>query len=211
MKIAVYNQEGKEQGEISLPKEIFQVPMNADLVHQVFISQNANKRQASAHTKNRGEVRGGGRKPWRQKGTGRARVGSIRSPLWKGGGVTGGPRNEKVFTKDIPKKMRRKALYMVLSEKAKNNLVVVLDNMEFENTKTKAIANVIKKLPAGKGSRLVLYPEKNNKIFLSARNIAKTGVSQARNVNVVDLLNYQYVLVSKDGIKEIEQTFLSKT
>src|SRR3989338_5905457 len=127
MKYPVYNQEGKEEGTTVLPKEIFDVKMNADLVHQVFISHTANQRQNSAHTKNRGEVRGGGRKPWRQKGTGRARHGSIRSPIWKGGGVSGGPRNEKNWEKEIPKKMRRSALFMVLSEKAKNNLVLVLD------------------------------------------------------------------------------------
>src|SRR3989338_9034179 len=124
MKIDVYNEKGEVTGSTILPKEIFQVPMNADLVHQVLISQTANKRQISAHTKNRAEVRGGGRKPWRQKGTGRARVGSIRSPLWRGGGITFGPRTEKVYARDIPKKMRRKALLMVLSEKAKNDLVL---------------------------------------------------------------------------------------
>jgi len=210
MKIPVYNQEGKESGEMTLSKDIFEVPMNADLVHQVLISHTANQRQNSAHTKNRGEVRGGGRKPWRQKGTGRARHGSIRSPLWKGGGVTFGPRNDKNWEKDIPKKMKRKALYMVLSQKAKDNLLVVLDKLEMEKPKTKAMHDVIKKLPVNSESRLVLYSDGNNKIFLAARNIKKTGVSEARNLNIVDLLNYKYVVVSKDGIKEIEKTFLKK-
>ena len=210
MKIPVYNQEGKESGEMTLSKDIFEVPMNADLVHQVLISHTANQRQNSAHTKNRGEVRGGGRKPWRQKGTGRARHGSIRSPLWKGGGVTFGPRNDKNWEKDIPKKMKRKALYMVLSQKAKDNLLVVLDKLEMEKPKTKAMHDVIKKLPVNSESRLVLYSDGNNKIFLAARNIKKTGVSEARNLNIVDLLNYKYVVVSKDGIKEIESTFSSK-
>ena len=210
MKIPVYNQEGKESGEMTLSKDIFEVPMNADLVHQVLISHTANQRQNSAHTKNRGEVRGGGRKPWRQKGTGRARHGSIRSPLWKGGGVTFGPRNDKNWEKDIPKKMKRKALYMVLSQKAKDNLLVVLDKLEIEKPKTKAMHDVIKKLPVNSESRLVLYSDGNNKIFLAARNIKKTGVSEARNLNIVDLLNYKYVLLSKDGIKEIEKTFLKK-
>jgi len=210
MKTQVYNQQGKKTGEMVLPKEIFQVPLNADLVHQVLISHTANKRQVSAHTKDRSEVRGGGRKPWRQKGTGRARHGSIRSPLWKGGGVTGGPRNDKVYEKDIPKKMRKKALFMVLSQKAKDNLLVVLDKLEMEKPKTKQMAQIIKKLPCGSGSRLVLIHDGKN-IFLAARNIVKTGVSEARNLNIVDLLNYKYVLVSKDGIKEIEKTFLKKT
>jgi len=206
MKVAVYNQEGKESGEVTLPKEIFQVPLNADLVHQVLISQTANKRQVSAHTKTRGEVRGGGRKPWRQKGTGRARHGSIRSPLWKGGGVTGGPRNDKVYEKDIPKKMRKKALFMVLSEKVKNNLLVVLDTMVVEDAKTKTMASMIKKLPASNASRLIAYNNGDKKVFLASRNIAKTGASETRNLNVVDLLNYKYLLISKDGIKEIEKT-----
>ena len=209
MKVDTYNQKGEVSGSAVLPKEIFQVPMNADLVHQVLISQRANKRQVSAHTKDRSEVRGGGRKPWMQKGTGRARVGSIRSPLWKGGGVTGGPRNEKVYEREIPKKMRRKALYMVLSQKVKNNLLVVLDKMEIKVPKTKEMAQIIEKLPAGKASRLVVSSDNKN-IFMAARNIKKTGVSEARNLNLVDLLNYKYLLISKDGIKEIENTFSLK-
>lgn len=207
MKVQVFTQEGKEAGEMSLPKEIFEVPMNADLVHQVFISHKSNQRQVSAHTKNRGEVRGGGRKPWKQKGTGRARHGSTRSPIWIGGGVSGGPRNEKNFTKDLPKKMKRKALLMVLSEKAKNNLVVVIDKMEIEKPKTKALVDMIKKLPVKNQSRLIAYSDGAKNVFLSARNITKTGVLESRNLNVVDLLNYKYLLVSKDGVKEIEKTF----
>src|SRR3989344_2772080 len=145
MEIAVYNQQGKKMEEtIKLPKEIFEVPMNADLVHQVLISQTANKRQVSAHTKTRGEVRGGGRKPWRQKGTGRARHGSTRSPIWKGGGVSGGPRNDKNYERTIPQKMRRRALHMVLSEKVKNNLLVVIDSLDMEKAKTKQMAATIK-------------------------------------------------------------------
>lgn len=207
MKISVYNQAGKEAGEMTLPKEIFEVPMNADLVHQVFISHTANQRQVSAHTKNRGEVRGGGRKPWRQKGTGRARHGSTRSPIWVGGGVSGGPRNEKNYEREIPKKMRRKALYMVLSEKVKNNLFLVMDDLAIEKPKTKLISETLKKLPCGNESRLILSTD-DKKLFLATRNIAKTGVLEARNLNIVDLLNYKYVVVSKDGVREIEKTFV---
>ncbi len=129
MKVDLYNQKGEVEGSVILPKEIFEVAFNSDLVHQVAVSLMANKRQISAHTKNRAEVQGSGIKPWRQKGTGRARHGSIRSPLWRGGGITFGPRTEKVFEKDIPKKMRRKALFMVLSEKAKNNQIIVLEKI----------------------------------------------------------------------------------
>ncbi|MSU54240.1 MAG: 50S ribosomal protein L4 [Candidatus Staskawiczbacteria bacterium] len=210
MKTAVYTKDGKEAGEITLPKEIFEVPMNADLVHQVLISQTGNKRQVGAHTQNRGEVRGGGRKPWRQKGTGRARHGSTRSPIWKGGGVSGGPRNDKNYTKEIPTKMRRKALFMVLSEKAKKNLLVVLDSASIEKPKTKDMASTIKNLPIKLDSRLVVYQTADKKMFLATRNIKKTGVSEARNLNVVDLLNYKYLLISREGIKEIETTFVKK-
>jgi len=211
MKIAVYNQEGKEAGEMTLPKEIFEVPMNLDLVHQVAVSQMSNMRQGSAHTKNRGEVRGGGRKPWRQKGTGRARHGSIRSPIWKGGGVSGGPRNDRNFEREIPKKMRKKALFMVLSQKAKSNLLVILEKLEMEKPKTKVIVDLIKKLPANSSSRLVLYSDGNNNIHLASRNIKRTAVLAARNLNLVDLLNYKYLQTTKDGIKEIEATFGSKS
>lgn len=208
MEVSVYNQKGKKMEEtVKLPKEIFEVPMNADLVHQVFISQTANKRQVGAHTKNRSEVRGGGRKPWRQKGTGRARHGSTRSPIWKGGGVSGGPRNDAVFEKTIPTKMRRKALCMVLSQKAKQNLLVILDSMDMEKAKTKDIATTIQNSPIKASSRLVVSQNADKKVFMAARNIAKTGVSEARNLNVVDLLNYKYVLVSKEAIKDIESTF----
>lgn len=211
MKVDTYNQKGEISGSAVLPNDIFEVPMNADLVHQVLISQTANKRQVSAHTKTRGEVRGGGRKPWRQKGTGRARHGSIRSPLWKGGGVTGGPRNDKNYTKGIPVKMRRKALFMVLSEKVKSNLLIVLDKLEVENSKTKVMAEMIKRLPVNNGSRLILYSDGNNRVYLAARNIKKTGVSEARNLNLVDLLNYKYLLLTKDSINIIEKTFLESS
>ncbi len=207
MKADVYSQKGEKVGEISLPKEIFEVKLNADLVHQVLVSQMANKRQVSAHTKFRGEVSGGGKKPWRQKGTGRARHGSIRSPLWRGGGVTFGPRTERVFEREIPKKMRRKALLMVLSEKARNKVLIVMDELKMESPKTKEIAKALKKLPANGKSLLIALPQYDKNAFLSARNIKKTAVEDARNLNVADLLQYKYLLMTKDGIKTIEKTF----
>ena len=207
MKIDVYNQEGKVVGNATLPKDIFDVKENSDLVHQVAVSQMANKRQISAHTKNRGDVRGGGKKPWRQKGTGRARHGSIRSPLWKGGGVTFGPRNDKVFEKDIPKKMRRKALFIVLSLKVKNSQLVVLDKIELEKSKTKEMAKSLLKLPCKEQSTLVVLPDYDKKLFLATRNIKKTGVEEARNLNVLQLLNYKYLLMPKEAIKTIKETF----
>jgi large subunit ribosomal protein L4 len=208
MKFPVYNQEGKDAGEVNLPKDIFEVEFNADLVHQVSVSLSANKRQISAHTKNRGEVRGGGKKPWRQKGTGRARVGSNRSPIWKGGGITHGPRNDRIFAVEIPKKMRRKALFMVLSEKAKNQTLVILDKIELEKGKTKEVAAFLAKLPCKKSRTLIAMPNFDKKVFLAARNIDKTTVEDARNLNVLDLLNSKYLLMTKDSIKTIEKTFV---
>ncbi len=207
VKIDVYNQEGKVVGDATLPKGIFEVKLNTDLVHQIAVSLSANNRQISAHTKNRGEVSGGGKKPWRQKGTGRARHGSIRSPLWKGGGVTHGPRVERVFEKDIPKKMRRKALFMVLSQKAKNKQLVVLDKIELEKGKTKEMAKSLAKLPCYSQATLIALPNYDKKIFLASRNIKKTSVEDARNLNVLQLLNHKYLLLTKESIKTIENTF----
>ena len=208
MKIDVYNQKGEVTGSTNLPKDIFEVVLNSDLVHQVVVSLMANKRQISAHAKIRSEVRGGGKKPWRQKGTGRARHGSTRSPIWKGGGITHGPRNDRIFEREIPKKMRRKALFMVLSEKAKQNLIVVLDKIEFEKPATKEMVKFLMKLPSKDESKLIALQDYDKKVVLSARNIKKTDIDDARNLNVLDLLNHKYLLMTKDSIKTIEKTFV---
>lgn len=210
MKAIVYNQKGEKAGEVSLPKEIFDVKLNSDLLHQVVVSQMANKRQITAHTKDRSEVSGGGKKPWRQKGTGRARHGSIRSPLWKGGGITFGPRKDRIFEKTLPKKMRRKALFMVFSEKAKGNLLVILDKIQIDKPKTKEFAKILRKLPCKENSCLIALPEYDKKVFLSARNIKKTNIVEARNLNVIDLMSSKYLLMGKDTIKTIEKTFNNK-
>ncbi len=208
MKAKTYNQKGEEIGEVELPKEIFEIKLNTDLVHQVVLAQQANQRQGSAKVKARGEVRGGGRKPWRQKGTGRARAGSIRSPIWRGGGVTFGPTTEKVFKKRIPKKMRRKALLMVLSAKAKENLLLVLDKLEIEKPKTKAMAELLNKLFLKKGSGLIVLPKMDKSIILSVKNIPKADTIQAKDLNVLDLLSYKYLVVPKEAIRIIKDTFL---
>ena len=208
MKTAVYNEKGEEVGTVLLPKEIFEVKMNSDLAHQVVVSQMANRRRVIAHTKGRGQVRGGGKKPWRQKGTGRARHGSIRSPLWRGGGVTFGPTKERVFKKEIPKKMRKKALLMVLSAKAKENLILVLDNLKIEKPNTKRVVAILKELPLKGKSCLLALPAYDKNIILSARNIPKTETIEARNLNALDLLSFKYLLMPKDTIKTIKETFL---
>jgi large subunit ribosomal protein L4 len=208
MKAIIYNQSGKEVGDITLPKEIFEVKLNADLVHQIMVSMSSNQRQNSAHTKNRSEVSGSGIKPWKQKGTGRARHGSKRSPIWRGGGITFGPRNERNYEKTIPAKMRRKALLMLLSEKAKANQLVVLDKIELEKGKTKEVATSLSKLPCKSQTTLIALSGYDKKIVLAARNIKKTSIEDARNLNVLDLLNHKYLLMPQDAIKTIEKTFI---
>ena len=212
MKAILYNQQGEEVGTTLLSKEIFDVKMNNDLLHQVVVSQMANRRKVIAHTKDRGEVRGGGKKPWRQKGTGRARHGSIRSPLWRGGGVTFGPRKEKVFKKKIPKKMKRKALFMALSDKLKNNLLIVLDGLKLEKVKTKFLAELVgnwrsKIKNFKKGNVLIILPKNDKNIILSARNISGIDTTWAGNLNALDVLSYKYLVVMKDSVKTIKDTF----
>ena len=208
MKYNIYNQEGKEIGQTLLPKEIFGLKTNPDLVHQVVVSQMANRRQVIAHTRDRGEVRGGGRKPWRQKGTGRARHGSIRSPLWRGGGVTFGPTKERVFKKKIPEKMRRLALFMALSGKVKNNLLILLDKLKVEKAKTKLMAEILKKLPCKEKSSLIALPEIDKNLILATRNIPKIETIQAKDLNCLDLLSFKYLIMPKESIKVIKDTFL---
>jgi len=208
MKYSLYNQENKEIGTILLPKEVFEVKVNPDLVHQVVVSQMANKRRVIAHTKGRGEVRGGGRKPWRQKGTGRARHGSIRSPIWRGGGVTFGPTKNRVFKKKINKKMRRKALFMVLSAKVNEKLITVLDNLKLEKAKTNEISKILKKILPPKTSALMILPQKDEKILRAGKNIPKFRIIEARNLSALDLLSFKYLILAKEAVKKIQETFL---
>lgn len=207
MLVKTYDQTGKEVGQTRLPSEIFGVKINPDTVHRVVVAQTANKRQVTAHTKDRSEVRGGGKKPWRQKGTGRARHGSIRSPLWRGGGVTFGPRKERNFKQKINKKMRRKALFMVLSAKAKENFLVILNEIKLEKPKTKLMAEIIKKLPVKSSSCLFVLPSMDQPLIRASRNIPKVKPIQAKDLNVLELLSYKYLLMPKESINVIKETF----
>lgn len=206
MKVNVYNQKGEEAGTVVLPKDIFEVEINPDVVYQVAIAQAANRRKPIANTKGRGEVRGGGKKPWRQKGTGRARHGSIRSPLWRGGGITFGPTKEKIYKQKINEKVKRIALFMVLSAKARDNVLTVMDEIKFSEPKTKQMKDIIKAL-ALKGSVLVAFPGPQKNVFLSTRNIPGAKAIEAKNLNVFDLLSSKNLLMSKDAIKTIKETF----
>jgi len=215
MEAKVYTQDGKESGKVKLPEDVFNLPWNSDLVHQVVVSMESNARVTVAHTKDRSEVSGGGKKPWKQKGTGRARHGSIRSPLWIGGGVTHGPRNEKNFKKKINKKMKIKALYVVLSEKLRNNEILFLNDIKLEKTKTK-IANQIlfaiskisgfSKLSENRKSIMYLIMPKRNKIIeKSFNNLLQVVLGETRNINPVELLKHKYLVITnpKESIELI--------
>lgn len=209
MKITLYSQKGEITGEIELPKEIFEVPFNKDLVHQALLRQLSNKRVAIAHTKTRAEVRGGGRKPFRQKGTGNARQGTIRAPHMRGGGVVFGPRNTRNFTKDMPKKQRRKALFCALSEKARDNEIIALEGYQAEKPQTKTFSAMLQKLPIERDV-LIVIPEKNQIIQQSSKNIPFAKTILANYLNIKDLQKYEKVLLLKDAIDKIKETYLSK-
>ncbi|MCP6719612.1 MAG: 50S ribosomal protein L4 [Patescibacteria group bacterium] len=208
MKYDVFNKDGKKNGQTLLPKEIFEVKPNLDLIYQAVVTQRANKRKVIAHTKTRSEVSGGGRKPWRQKGLGRARHGSIRSPIWVGGGITFGPRKGIIFKKRFPKKMKRKALFMVLSQKAKKGFLILLNELDIEKTKTKLMTDIFEKLPSKEGSSLLALPKIDKKVILATRNIPKTNTIQAKDLNCLDILTFKYLIMPKESIKVIKETFL---
>ena len=209
MEISVYNQKAEEVGNVNLPEVIFGLKWNADLVHQVVVGQQANLRPKVAHAKTRGEVSGGGKKPWRQKGTGRARHGSTRSPIWKGGGVTHGPNKFENYKKKINKKMARKALFVVLSAKLRDGEIIVLDKLDFSAPKTKIVSTVFKKfaevgefkkITKGNGALVALGGEDKN-ARLSLRNLPYAGLIEARNLPALDALQYKYILFSKNTIE----------
>lgn len=207
-RVNTYNLKGEKVGTAELPSEIFDVKINADLIHQAVTAQLANKRQPLAHVKDRSEKRGGGRKPWRQKGTGRARHGSIRSPIWRGGGATFGPTKERNFKKKINKKMKRKALFMVLTSKHKDNELILLDKLELKETKTKLMAGIFEKILKKKQkSILVVMPKKDEKIIKANRNIPYSKTLRADSLNVLDLLSFKYLLMPEGAIKVIQETY----
>lgn len=204
----VFNQKNEKVGKTELPAHIFSVKWNPDLAHQALRAQLSNKRRNIALTKDRSEVRGGGKKPWRQKGTGRARHGSIRSPIWKGGGVTFGPGTEKKYERKINKKMRQKAIFSILSLKLQEKNLKIIENFKLANGKTKILFNIIKKFILPEKDSLLIIPEKGNEeIYLAGRNIPKTKILNPLNLNVYDLLKYKYIFLAKDSIKTIEEHY----
>src|SRR3989344_3339064 len=197
MEAKIYNQKGKATGTITLPEKVFAAKWRADLVHQVVEGMRSNTRAWTAHAKGRGEVRGGGRKPWKQKGTGRARHGSTRSPIWVGGGVTHGPLKEKNYKRKVSKKMRAQALFSVLSKKLKEGEIVFIDSLSLPAIKTKAAVEVINNLSSlfPRGKVLTALYERNEKTEKSFRNLPKVEVSFVKNLNPVQVLNHKYLLI----------------
>lgn len=206
MESVIYNQSGKATGKISLSKDVFGVPWNADLVHEVVRLMNSNARNPIAHTKTRGEVRGGGKKPWKQKGTGRARHGSTRSPIWVGGGVAHGPRNDKNFSRKINKKVRAKAFYTILSRKLKDGEILFVDTMDIKSPKTADAKKIVSALAGIKGyeklatkktnAAIIALDKKTDALTKSFRNFGSVVVEEFRNINPVSVLNHTFLIVT---------------
>lgn len=214
MKTAVYDQSGKDVGTVEVPDTVFGLKWNADLVHQVVESERASQRKNIAHVKTRGEVRGGGKKPWQQKGTGRARHGSIRSPLWRKGGVTHGPNPEKIYARKINKKMAQKALATVLSAKLRDREIVVMDDVSFPEGKTRSAVLLFRsftekkefpKLGFSGGRTLVLIPRHDANAVNALRNIKTVGVKPAVMAQARDVLSYKYVMLPKESIEVLNK------
>lgn len=205
LEASVFSMAGKDTGTIQLPAELFGVSWNADLVHQVVVGMQANARPTVAHTKFRGEVRGGGKKPWKQKGTGRARHGSRRSPIWKGGGVTHGPRAEKDYSVKINKKMRASALMSVLSKKWKDGEIIFVDTLAFAAPSTKDAKAALVAIAGASDTRELVTKRKNAAVIaLSAKNVATEKslrnmsnytLEEMRNLNPVDLVTKKYLVI----------------
>jgi len=210
MKIDVYNRENKKVDEMEIPEEIFAREWNPTLVHQVLVAQEANSRKPLAHARGRGEVRGGGKKPWRQKGTGRARHGSIRSPIWKGGGVTHGPTNERNFSKKVNKKMRRAAIFSVLSKKTKENNLRVMESLEIAEAKTKLLDIMLKALTKGKRSALLIAANGDKKIYRASSNLSGVKALGPTTLNVYDLLKFKDILLDKKAVESITKHYAVK-
>lgn len=206
LEAAVYNQAGKSVEKVKLPESIFALPWNADMVHQVIVSLMTNKRTNLAHTKTRGEVSGGGKKPWQQKGLGRARHGSTRSPIWVHGGIAHGPRKEKNFDRKVNKKMKAKALFTIISKKFRDGEVFFLDNLVTSAPKAKEGLAVLKNLSQIKGAEQVLAKRENSAYIAvlkrdvnldrSFRNFSNIKLDEVRNINPLDVLNYKYLIMS---------------
>ncbi|MFC2161766.1 50S ribosomal protein L4 [Acidobacteriota bacterium] len=200
--VQVIDTSGKKVKEVKAPDEIFAFPLKEHLLYETVINYRANQRQGTASTKTRGEVRGGGRKPWRQKGTGRARAGSTRSPIWKGGGTTFGPR-PRDYSYSLPKKAKKSALKSVLSMKLAEKQLLIVDALKLKEPKTKEATALIKNLKVD--SVLIVDQHDNKNLFLSVRNIPKTKVVDVSQVTVYDVLNYNWLVLTKRAFDSLTE------
>lgn len=202
-KVALYNVQGSQVGEIELNDAVFGIEPNESVVHEAVVMQMASWRRGTHCTKSRGEVRGGGRKPWKQKGTGRARVGTIRSPLWRGGAIIFGPKPRN-YSYSIPKKKRRLALRSILSSKVMSNDIIVLDSLSFDAPKTKEMVKVLDALKVDKKA-LIVTADLDENVVKSARNIEGMTPVAAASMNVYDVLNHGKLIITKDAIAKVEE------
>jgi len=206
-KADIYNKKGEKVKKIDLKEAVFAIKPKPSLIQEVIRAQMANKRLNIAHSKGRSHKRGGGRKPWRQKGTGRARHGSIRSPLWRGGGVTFGPSKDRNYKKKVNKKVKRKALFMALSDKAKNKNIILLENLNIDKPKTKKFLELIKNIPVKK-PYLMILPETDLKIIRASNNLKDNKCIRADSLNVYDIVRYKSLIMPEKSLKVIYKTYL---
>ena len=202
--VGLFNKEGKQVGDFQLNENIFAVEINENAMHQVVVALLANKRQGTQSAKTRAEVRGGGIKPWRQKGTGRARQGSIRAPQWIKGGIVFAPK-PRDYRMAIPKSMKRVAMKSALSTKVQDGQMVVVEDLAFDSIKTKNVVNMLNAMEAKK--TLIITSESNDVVYKSARNIEGVAVIPANNINVYDLLKFEKVVITKDAVSKIEEVY----
>lgn len=202
-KVALYNVSGSQVGEVELNEAVLGIEPNTHVLHSAVLLQRASLRRGTHKVKGRSEVRGGGRKPWKQKGTGRARQGSIRSPQWKGGGVVFGP-TPRSYTFKLPKKVRRLAIKSALSSKVIDNAIIVLDQLTLNTPKTKEFANILSNLKVGRKA-LIVAPSYDDNVALSARNIPGVKFVAADGINVLDVLSYDQLIITKEAVQKVEE------
>lgn len=205
--VKLYNQQGSVVGDLALDAKLFDVKPDHGLVHEAAVAQTANSRVALAHTKDRSEVAGTGKKPWKQKGTGRARHGSRRSPIWVGGGITFGPNSDRNFSVKMNRKARRKALAMVLTDKVQSGTFIAVDSLTLADSKTKAFASILKNMPLKAKKMIVILEPKNVSAVRAGRNLPRVTTISASSVNIVDLLAHDGVIASREAIDVLTKTF----
>ena len=207
IKAKLYDFSGKEIGSEILDPSVFGVKINPELIHEMVVAQEKNAREVLAHTKGRSEVRGGGKKPWRQKGTGRARHGSTRSPIWVGGGITIGPTKKRNYSVKVNKKSKQKALVMILTDKAQEEKIVLLESYKLPEAKTKILKTSLDKLPNKNKSTLIVTKSSEDNIVRAANNLPKVDTIHYGSLNILDLLKREYLILNKELLKKITERY----